>query len=100
MAEESQTSANAESNAQPPPPIPATVAAGPAPWISLTPEEQIERLRLVIRGQDRQLAELRKVVFPMLRHEHGADGKLVTPLVFGGGHAPDAAEPDPGKVWL
>lgn len=76
------------------------VAASALPWTALKPEEQVEHLRLVIRGQDRQLAELRGVMHALMRHQHGADGRMVVPLVFGDGREAVGEAPDPAQAWL
>lgn len=88
---------------------PADRAAGPEPWDALVLSDgalthpdlaaRLERLRLVVRGQDRQLAELRHIANTFMRHQHGADGRLVVPVVFGGAHEAGEA-PDPAKAWL
>lgn len=78
---------------------PVKVAEGPDPWIALNSEEQIERLRVVVQRQDKQLAELRYCVGELLRHQHGADGAMVVPLRIGNERRDDR-QPDPAKAWL
>lgn len=84
-----------------PKPLPsaADVAASAKPFAELTADERVERLRLVVRGQDRQLAELRAICHTLMRHQHGADGRMVVPVVFGGG-TDGGQDPDPAKAWL
>jgi len=76
---------------------PKQVAAGPDPWESLGAETKIERLRMIVRQQDKYIAELREFVGELLRHQHGADGRMVVPMGFS---SKREKEPDPAKAWL
>lgn len=78
---------------------PLSVAADSAtPWIALDGPDKLERLRLVARNQDRELAHLRHLVGELLRHQHGADGAMVVPLRIV--NQRDDRQPDPAKAWL
>lgn len=80
-------------------PPPADVAAGPTPWSALDALDQVARLRLVVRNQDKELAQLRHLVGELLRHQHGADGAMVVPLRIVNERRDDR-QPDPAKAWL
>lgn len=73
-------------------------ADGATPWVALDGPDKLERLRLVVRNQDRELAELRYLVGELLRHQHGADGAMVVPLHIV--RRRDDRQPDPAKAWL
>lgn len=78
---------------------PGAAASGATPWVSLPEPSKLERLRLIVRNQDRELAELRHLVGELLRHQHGADGAMVVPLHITHERRNDR-QPDPAKAWL
>lgn len=89
-----------ESEKQPEPLTPKQRAAGPEPWESLDAEIKIERLRQIARQQDKALAELLRILQELMRHQHGADGRMVVPIGFGNVRKADDKDPDPTKAWL
>lgn len=72
-------------------------------WGDLDDAAKLERLRYVVKQIDRRLArvaELEQAIGQLLRHTHGAQGELLTPLQV----RPDAmhrGEPDDtAGVWF
>ncbi len=66
----------------------------------LPAEAKLERLRDVVRHLDQENGELRTMVYELLRHQHGADGRLVVPMGIGQPMGIERHRPEPAKRWL
>lgn len=53
------------------------------PWDELTPIEQLERMREVVKDQGRMLQRLQQHVERLNVHEHGAGGQPLSPIGYG-----------------
>lgn len=77
------------------------------PWAQITESERLERLRTIIksdqRDRERLRGELREMRKMLMNHRHGADETLLIPASNSGGDSGmccESANIKPGQEWF
>ena len=58
-------------------PVPEGLTGREKHWNELDDTQKMERMRLVVRNQKRELAELHTMIYRYSRHQHKDDGTLI-----------------------